>query len=139
MAASAPGVDGQTQTPFCCAGALPARMPVLLPADQVSGNHQLVAVGIGAMVSVFGWRSERDVLQHQLQRVHAEFGGTILNGGHSDEASLRMIGRAPRSCWANISGDGRMLLALVGNVYNVRHGWGAAASRTAGAPGFRLP
>ena len=47
---------------------------------------------------------------------------------------LRMIGRTPRACRTNVCGDGRVLLALVRNVYNVRHGWSAAAARTACAP-----
>jgi len=46
--ASAPGGMGQPQAALGCARTLSARMPSLLPADEVSRNHQLIAVDVSA-------------------------------------------------------------------------------------------
>jgi hypothetical protein len=46
-------MNRQTQTAPGDAGSLSARVPVFLPVNQVRADHQLVAIGIGAMVCVF--------------------------------------------------------------------------------------
>src|SRR5262249_58962839 len=53
--ASAPGVNRKAQTALHWSGtALPARMPVLLPADEIGGDHQLIAIGPGTVEGVCG-------------------------------------------------------------------------------------
>src|ERR1700731_1322406 len=50
-----------------------------------------------------------------------------------------MIGRPPRSRRPDVCGHGSVLLALVRNVYDIRHGRSAATARTTCAPGIGLP
>src|SRR6185437_4253353 len=122
VAASSPGMDGETHAALVYARTLPARMPGALPADEISRDLQLVAVNIRAR------GRESDVPQHKIQRIHVELGSSILKGAHGNEAALRMVWRSPCARWANIGGYGSVLLAHVGYVEHIRHGRRSASA-----------
>src|SRR5258708_9001412 len=96
MSASTPGVDSNAQAAFHRArSALAARMPVLLPANQIRSDHQFVAVSVSTVKGILRRSGELDDLQQHLYWVHVELGGHVLELAHGHQTSLGMLGSAP--------------------------------------------
>src|SRR5262249_48423573 len=107
VSAAAPSVDGQTQAALDRAvAALPARMPVLAPFGEFRCLLQLQAVDLGA------WRIV-GVLGEDFHRVHANFGGEILDGAGSDVSRLLVVGGAPGTLRARVDRYRGVVGALV--------------------------
>src|SRR5207247_6054999 len=112
---------------------LAARMPLLFPAHQVGSNRQFFAINILARLG------DVEILAEELDRVHVQLGGEIVQRTHGKNGSLRMVGSAPSTRRADIVADGRVLLTLIRDCEDVGNGRHASASGAARAPGFRLP
>src|SRR5664279_1109667 len=134
VAATSPGVHGETETALDWAWSfVAALMPVLLPSHEVVGDCELFAVGLGARAC------NVEISADELQWVEVHLGGQVFDCTHGDDRRLRMIGRTPGAGTSLIGGDGRVLLALVGNFEDVWQGRSSAAAHAAGPPGTRIP
>src|SRR5436190_18113700 len=134
MAAPAPRVQGNTKAaPPTASFVLAARMPLLFPAQQVGSNGQFFPINILARLG------DVEILSEELDRVHVQLGGEIVQRTHGKNGSLRMVGSAPSTRRADIVADGRVLLTLIRDRKDVGNWRHASASRTSRAPGFRLP
>src|SRR5437879_13139675 len=134
MTAPAPRVKGNTNAAHHTARfVLPARMPLLFPAHQVGSDGQFFAINILARLG------DVVISGEELDRVHVQLGGEVVQRTHGKNGSLRMVGSAPSTRRADIVADGRVLLTLIRDCEDIWNGRHAAASRTSGAPGFRLP
>src|SRR3989454_9270016 len=134
MAAPAPGVKGNTYAAHHTARfVLAARMPLLFPAHQVGSNGQFFAINILARLG------DVEILAEELDRVHVQLGGEIVERTHGKNGSLRMVRSAPGPRRTDVVADRSVLLALIRDCEDVGHRRHAAASMTSRAPGFRLP
>ena len=113
---------------------LAARMPLLLPAHQLGGDRQLLAIDVLREA----WRCSM-FLSKKLERIHVELGGQIVQRAHGEHGSLRMVRRAPCARRTDVVANRRVLFALVGNLEDVRHRRHASATRPARAPRSGLP
>src|SRR5258708_39412950 len=88
---AAPGVDAEAQPALdgTLAG-IAARMPVLLPIDQLRAFLKLRLVD-------FRTCCVRQVFEEEVQRVHVQLGREIFQRRAGDVAALRMIRSAPRT------------------------------------------
>src|SRR2546425_4161257 len=134
VAASAPRVKGNTYAAHHTARfVLAARMPLLFPAHQVGSNGQFFAINILARLG------DVEILAEELDRVHVQLGGEIVERTHGKNGSLRMVRSAPGPRRTDVVADRSVLLALIRDCEDVGHRRHASASRTSRAPGFRLP
>src|SRR5947208_6681353 len=132
--ASAPRIKSNTYAAHRTARlVLPAQMPVLFPAHKVGSDGHFFAINILARLG------DVEILAEELDRVHVQLGGEIVQRTHGKNGSLRMVGSAPSTRRADIVADGRVLLTLIRDCEDIWNGRHAAASRTSSAPGFRLP
>src|SRR5437660_7654546 len=134
VATSAPGVKGNTYAAHRTARfVLPARMPLLFPAHQVGSDGQFFAINILARLG------DVEILAEELDRVHVQLGGEIVQRTHGKNGSLRMVGSAPSTRRTDVVADRSVLLALIRDCEDVGNRRHASASGAARAPGFRLP
>src|SRR2546426_9298669 len=134
MAAPAPRVKGNTNAAHHTARfVLAARMPLLFPAHQVGSNGQFFVINILARLG------DVEILAEELDRVHVQLGGEIVERTHSKDGSLRMVRSAPGPRRTDVVADRSVLLALIRDCEDVGNRRHASASRTSRAPGFRLP
>src|SRR5437879_1859498 len=112
---------------------LAARMPLLFPAIQVWSN------GLFFAINILGRVGDVEVLAEELDRVHVQLGGEIVERTHGKNGSLRMVRSAPGPRRTDVVADRSVLLALIRDCEDVGNRRHAAASRTSSAPGFRLP
>src|SRR5437667_6405192 len=134
MAATAPRVKGNTYAAHRTAKfVLPARMPLLFPAHQVGSDGQFFAINILARLG------DVEILAEELDRVHVQLGGEIVQRTHGKNRSLRMAGSAPGTRRTDIVANSRELRALVRNCQDIWNGRHAPASRPSCTPGVRLP
>src|SRR5229473_323462 len=86
----APGVDAEAESALNGTLArIAARMPVLLPIDQLRAFLKLRLIH-------FRTRRVRQVLEEEVQRIHIQFGREIFQRRAGDVTYLRMIRSAPR-------------------------------------------
>src|SRR2546430_17122776 len=131
VAAPAPRVKGNTYAAHHTARfVLAARMPLLFPAHQVGSNGQFFAINILARLG------DVEILAEELDRVHVQLGGEIVQRTHGKNGSLRMVWSAPSTCRADIVADGRGLLMLIWDCEGLWNWRPVHASRRATRPGF---
>src|SRR6266516_6013734 len=88
--AYAPRVKGNTYAAHRTARfVLPARMPLLVPAHQVGSNGQFFAINILARLG------DVEILAEELDRVHVQLGGEIVQRTNGKNRSMRLVGSAP--------------------------------------------
>src|SRR5437879_12203122 len=134
MAATAPRVKGNTYAAHRTARfVLPARMPLLFPAHQVGSDGQFFAINIPARLG------DVEILAEELDRVHVQLGGEIVQRTHGKNGSLRMVGSAPSTRRADIVADGRVLLTLIRDCEYIGNGRHASAAKACWSPGVRPP
>src|SRR5574338_640850 len=108
-------------------------MPLFLPLHELSGLLQLSAIEVCTLTS------QAEVLEVEVERIHVQLGSHVIQSSEGQPASLRMIGGAPGSLWTRVGCDGRMFLANVWNVKNVRNRRHAPSTRAASGPRLMLP
>src|SRR5213592_721534 len=129
MAAPAPRVKGNTNAAHHTARfVLAARMPLLFPAHQVGSNGQFFAINILARLG------DVEILAEELDRVHVQLGGEIVQRTHSKNGSLRMVVSEQSMRRADLVADGRVLLTLMRDCEDVGNGRHASASRASCSP-----
>src|SRR5579871_249578 len=101
MAASAPSMDGKPDAACHVAGdVLAASAPFFFPAHKIGGNGKFFAV------SGLAGAGELEVPEPELERIHVELGGEIVEGTHGDDRCLRMVGGAPGARRTNVVANG---------------------------------
>src|SRR2546428_6789418 len=117
VAASTPRVKGNTYAAHHTARfVLAARMPLLFPAHQVGSNGQFFPINILARLG------DVEILAEELDRVHVQLGGEIVERTHGKNGSLRMVRSAPGTRRTDIVANSRGLLALVRNCEDIWNG-----------------
>src|SRR5437667_176603 len=121
MAAPAPRVKGNTNAAHHTARfVLAARMPLLFPAHQVGSNGQFFAINILARLG------DVEILAEELDRVHVQLGGEIVERTHGKNGSLRMVRSAPGPRRTDGVADRSVLLALVRDRADVGNRWSSS-------------
>src|SRR4030095_2539657 len=133
MTCTAPGMYREAESPSDHPGTLTARMPVLLPVDQLRSLHELVAVDVGSSPG------KLDVLEREIERIHLEGRCKILQSSHRNQAGLRMVGRAPCPSVACVGRNTVVFDGAVGDRPDIRERYHAGPADASGTPGPGLP
>src|SRR5207244_13440236 len=100
VAAPAPRVKGNTYAAHHTARfVLAARMPLLFPAHQVGSDGQFFAINILARLG------DVEILAEELDRVHVQLCGEIVQRTHGKYGRLRMVASAPSQRGDDTDGD----------------------------------
>src|SRR5262249_25566236 len=92
VSAATPGMEREAESALYRASSLVApRVPTIVPSHQLVGD--LKFFGVDACPRL----GECDVLEHEVQWIHVELGGHVVERAHGDDACLGMVGRAPRA------------------------------------------
>src|SRR5207302_5784363 len=95
--AAAPSVQRNSQAALDHAGGfVAARMPLLLPLNELGGLLQLGGVNLRQL------SGHADVLEEHLHWIDAQPGGQVFERRHGDQAKLRVVWRTPSACRADV-------------------------------------
>src|SRR5437763_3670147 len=117
MSASAPGVQCEPKAAFYWAiGLIPARMPQRLPLHEVVGHIELFRIDFRTRVQ------QVDVLLHQVEGVHSQLRGKIIERAHGEYAHLRMVWSTPSARRSDMVYHANVLFLLIRYLPDIRNG-----------------
>src|SRR5262245_4025279 len=134
MTPATPSVKSQSNSPLqrsrC---AISSGMPLLLPFYQFSSFSKLRSIEARSHAC------QGDVLNEEIQRIHVELGGHVVEGRKGEPTGLRMVRCPPSSLCSYVRHHCCVNFSLVRNIKHVRNRGHAAARQASGSPRLGLP